>query len=273
MAKLKGKAKEDFLKRMARGRAKSKRTNPNGRKSKKAIGKGFSKAVAAEHVKAKRTAAKKKKAAPTKRNAGQFSKRKTKKQTKKELGPKYKTSKYGQQFIKSLGKRNGRRRRNSDDPAEQAAAMFEKFHQRPPAHIVEYEQALAYPEAFAECGDLIELRFFLDEANPEFPLTQFKGTKVLCTVDGENLYFCKGDQSVDFQALDIAADKDMIELGPCTYICYFTTKGFHDFVPTKYWHEFGEENEILPTLCYDRLNKRLFLMGGDYRVKRQGIVN
>jgi len=266
MAKLKGKAKEEFLKRMARGRAKAKRKNPSGRKTKKTIGKGFGKQLAAEHVKAKRKTAKAKKAArapkkkPTPR--GPLSKRA--KQTHRKVA----------QFTRKNGAtRNGRRRRRNPDAGEQAAAMYETFHQRPPAHIVEYEQAMNYPEAFAECGNLIELRFFLDEANPDFPLTQFNGTKVLCTVDGENLYFCKGDQRVDFEALDIAADKDMIELGPCTYICYFTTKGFHDFAPTKYFHEFGEENDMLPTLCYDRLNKRLFLMGGDYRVKRQGIVN
>jgi len=248
MAKLKGKAKEEFLKRMARGRAKSKRKNPAKKKKAK---------------KAKRAVTKKKPAHAPKKNP-----------RKKPIGKRAKTTrrKAAKATRKHAVKRNGRRR-NGDDAAEAAAAMYEKFHQRPPAHIVEYEQAMQYPEAFAECGDLIELRFFLDEANPDFPLTQFKGTKVLCTVDGENLYFCKGDQSVDFQALDIAADKDMIELGPCSYICYHTTKGFHDFAPTKYFHEFGEENEILPTLCYDRLNKRLFLMGGDYKIKRAGIVN
>ena len=44
----------------------------------------------------------------------------------------------------------------------------------------------------------------------------------------------------------------MIELGPCSYICYHTTKGFHDFAPTKYWHNFGEEDGIYPRLGYDR---------------------
>ena len=72
---------------------------------------------------------------------------------------------------------------------------------------------------------------------------------------------------------DIASDKDMIELGPCMYIEYYTVKGFHDFEPTNYWHLFGEEDEIRPILCYDRLNKQLFLMGGNYTVKYEGIVN
>ena len=122
-------------------------------------------------------------------------------------------------------------------------------------------------------GRLIELRFWLDAANPDFPLTRFGDCQAVCTPDGDNIYFIGGDQSVNFEALDIASGKDFVELGPCTYICYFTVKGFHDFEPTKYWHRFGEEDKILPTLVYDRLNKSLFLTSGNYRVERAGIVN
>ena len=169
-------------------------------------------------------------------------------------------------------KKNKGRRRNADDLAG-AERMYETFHQMAPGSIREYEQQVQYPGNLAEMGDLIELRFFLDKNNPEFPLTRFGDAKVVCTADGGNIYFIGGDQRIDLETLDIASDKDVIELGPCSYICYHTTKGFHDFAPTKYWHNFGEENGIYPRLGYDRLNRTLFLIGGNYQVKHEGIVN
>jgi hypothetical protein len=165
-----------------------------------------------------------------------------------------------------------RKRRNSD-ALDRAEAKFLEFHGKKPGQILEYDQVYKYPENYAEMGELLELRFDLDSANRDFPLTRFKGTQAVCTPDGANIYFIGGDQAVDFEALDIASDKDFVELGPCTYICYLTVKGFHDFQPTKYWHRFGEEDKILPGLVYDRLNKSLFLTSGNYRVRPEGIVN
>ena len=128
---------------------------------------------------------------------------------------------------------------------------------------------------------MVELRFWLDDTNRDFPLTRFTDNSkdetehclVVSTPDGSNIYFIGGDQSIDLESLGIASDKDFIELGPCTYICYHTVKGFHDFAPTNYWHRWGEEDKILPSLVYDRLNKTLFLTSGNYRVRPEGIVN
>lgn len=235
MGKLKGAKKAAFLERMAKGRKKAKRakgqktrakkakTNPNARRTKKAIGKGFGKQLAAEHIRGKRAAAKS-------------------------------------------------RRRNSDDMTA-AERKYEEFHGRPATRVIDYETAYRYPEHFAEIGKLVELRIELDKLNPEFALVKFKGTQVVCTPDGANIYFIGGDQSVDFDAMNIASDKDFVELGPCKYICYDTVKGFHDFQQTDYWHLFGEEDNIFPMLVYDRLNKSLFLVGGNYRVRPEGIVN
>jgi len=243
--------KEAFKKRMAAGRRKAakargdknpkrkpakkkaakKKANPNARKTKKVIGKGFGRQLAAEHVREKRKAAK------------------ARKHTHKK------------------------RRRNSEGGMDAAAAQFERFHGKPPGKIVEYVESFRYPDKFAELGKLVELRIFLNDANPEHSFTRFGGTQVVCTPDGSNIYFLGGDQSVDLSALDIGSDKDYVELGPCIYISYHTIKGFHDFEPTTYWHPFGEEDGIFPTLVYDRLNKRLCLQSGNYRVRPEGIVN
>ena len=97
-------------------------------------------------------------------------------------------------------------------------------------------------------GKLQKVRVFLDEANPNFEFNGFGNCQVLCTPDGENIYFVGGDQALNLSSLDIPTSKDFVELGPCTYIAYKTTKGFHDFEPTVYWHRFGEENGVYPVL-------------------------
>lgn len=197
----------------------------------------------------------KKKRSTAKKNAGPRSVRKSKKAMKK--------------FLPGLQRK---KRRNQEDMGG-AAAMFESFHQRPPRRTVEYDLRIEYPDTFAELGKLKELRFDLDSANRDFPLVGFGACQVVSTPDGENIYFIGGDQKVDLEALDIASDKDLVELGPCTYIMYHAEKGFHDFEPIDYFHRFGEEDGIVPNLVYDRLNKTLMLVSGNYRVRAAGIEN
>jgi hypothetical protein len=170
-------------------------------------------------------------------------------------------------------RRNGRRRNQEGDSMDAAREQFREFHGKEPGRILEYEQTFHYPENFAELGRLKELRFDLDSMNRNFPLTNFGHCQVVSTPDGSNIYFIGGDQRIDFEALNIASDKDMVELGACGYIMYHTVKGFHDFEPTDYFHHFGEEDGLRPILTYDRLNHTLFLVSGNYRVRPEGIVN
>jgi hypothetical protein len=165
------------------------------------------------------------------------------------------------------------RRRNSEE-MEAAERQYTAFHGRPSNRTIEYQQGHTYHDSFAELGRLLELRFHLNGENPKVPLEGFgKHCQVVCTADGSNIYFIGGDQAVDLGALGIESDKDMIELGACSYIAYHTIKGFHDFQPINYEHEFGEEDGCKPTLNYDRLNKTLYLASGNYRVRPAGIEN
>lgn len=186
------------------------------------------------------------------------------------------TRKPGKPLKRAMPKRapkKTRRRNQEGDSMEAARERFRQFHGKEPGRILEYDQSFNYPANFAELGRLKELRFDLDPRNKDFPLTNFGHCQTVCTGDGSNIYFIGGDQRIDFEALDIASDKDMVELGPCRYIMYHTVKGFHDFEPTDYWHRFGEEDGIFPILTYDRLNHTLFLVSGNYRVRPEGIVN
>ena len=151
--------------------------------------------------------------------------------------------------------------------------MFERFHGRGPSKTVEYAEDVEYRDRLAELGKLLELRVRIPGTRQAVPITSFGGAQVTATPDGKNIYFVGGNQSVSLSDLDIDSDKDYLELGECTYIKYFTRKGFHDFEPVEYFHEFGEENGIRPILAYDSVNRKLFLMGGDYRCEPAGIIN
>lgn len=216
----------------------------------------------AGNAKPKKSTAKKKRAtshhsAP---NAGTRSVRKSKKEMKK--------------FLPGFKRKSKRAvRRNQEDSIERAREKFAEFHGKPAERILEYAQSVTYPENFAELGRLKELRFDLNSLNRDFPLANFRDCQAVSTPNGSNVYFIGGDQRIDFEALNIATDKDLVELGPATYIMYHTVKGFHDFDPTDYFHRFGEEDGIKPVLAYDRLNHTLFLIGGNYRVRPEGIVN
>jgi hypothetical protein len=239
MAKLTGKAKAEFLARMKRGRNKAARAKGNNPKKKKVTRRRGTGAAAS-------------------RNA---------------VNPRSRGRAAQSQSRKKQNSARRRRRNQAEDSMESAARKFEEFHGKAPGKVLDYELAVNYPEHFAELGRLKELRFDLDSLNHDFPLTAFKDCQVVTTPNGANIYFIGGDQRIDFEALNIASDKDMVELGPCTYIAYHTVKGFHDFEPITYWHLFGEEDGIKPVLAYDRLNHALFLIGGNYTVKPEGIVN
>lgn len=261
MPKLSGAAKAEFLRRMAAGRTAHKR------KKKPA---------------AKRTA----------KNAGRYSHRKSKKAIKKlaskgggslvpfnkRLKPKKPKKNVSSRSaaIKAIARkfqqaRSYRGKRNPADDMAEAAAMYEQFHGRDAERIIQHDEEHAYRSELAELGKLLELKFKVPGGHAL--LDDFGNCQVACTPDGLNIYFVGGQQRIDLDQLGIASDKDYIELGECTLIRYFTKKGFHNFDPINYWHRFGEEDGIKPMLAYDAQNQKLFLIGGNYQARPEGIVN
>lgn len=174
---------------------------------------------------------------------------------------------------------NGRKRkqrRNGDDDDAAAAAMYEKFHGKPANKVTEYTITDDVPGALADCGRLLQLKVrVLGQANKTVELNDFGACRVTTTPDGGQLYFVGGKQDLDLRALGLSSQlpKDHLTIGPVVKIWYFTRKGFHDFEPTNYHHKFGENGGWCPDLCYDVRNKRMYLTGGSYQVKRPGIIN
>lgn len=166
-------------------------------------------------------------------------------------------------------------RRNPDAELEGAIALNTKFHGRDTRRIVELLEADNYRSALADLGRLIELDI-LPPAGGGVRI-QFGGNiRVAAAADGGQLYFLGGDQTIDPQRFGLArADlpKDDLCLGQLVRITYFTSKDFHNFEPTNYTHRFAEQRGHTPVLGYNVLNRKLYLVGGSYQVKRSGIVN
>jgi hypothetical protein len=164
------------------------------------------------------------------------------------------------------------KRRNPDGPLEAAAALSEKFHGKPADRVTVHEEEEAEYPAVAELGRLVELR--VRTANGTFRLPFLTaGVRVCATPDGKNIVFIGGDQEIDLGSMGLESDKDQLPIGDCTHIVYSTKKAFHSFEKTDYIHAFGEESGQHPTLGYSTLNARIYLEGGRYDVRPEGIVD
>lgn len=164
-------------------------------------------------------------------------------------------------------------RRKNKETAAAAAALSEKFHGRPVRKVTELEIAVDEPVDLADLGRLEELQIL--DGKYVRPLEFTRGVRLACTPDGGQLYFVEGDQEIDLKklGLDKYLPKDHVTIGPVAKIAYFTSKDFHNFEPSTYEHEFGEEKGKLPILHYDVRNKLLYLTDGSYEVRPEGITN
>jgi hypothetical protein len=174
---------------------------------------------------------------------------------------------------KAPRKKNPTRRTRNDEGAAEILDQYESFHGRQARQLQEREEKVLVRTDFAKCGRLLDLTVWLDEDRPVV-LTP-KGVNVVTSGDGGSLYFQGGDQQLPLESLGLAEylPKDYVRVGEVEKIAYHTQKGFHNFEPRDYEHEFGEEGGELPTLNYDTLNKLFFLTGGSYSVRPEGIVN
>jgi hypothetical protein len=99
---------------------------------------------------------------------------------------------------------------------------------------------------------------------------------------GKQIYFVKGDQDISayLDKFPVDPEKELIDLGPCLRIEYFAQKKFDAYQPTIYFHCFGEESgqypgdeEFCPSLLFNRVRKKLYLVGGVYTIKSDGIID
>lgn len=171
----------------------------------------------------------------------------------------------------------GRPRRINGRQADEAAALSEAFHGRPARKITEVEEPADGRTTLTDLGRLVALTIRLLEgsrAGASADLAFTDDVRLCASPDGRGLYLVGGDQTLDLGRLGLGSlRRDYVLIGQAKTITYHTRKAFHNFEQSDYIHKFGEDGGTLPIVGYDTLNGRLFLIGGSYKVKPEGIVN
>jgi hypothetical protein len=162
------------------------------------------------------------------------------------------------------------RTRKNPDSGSAAKQLYEQFHQAPSRRVRLVESAIAVPVDLAELGQLKELHVKAPSGTGVlFP----RGVTLASTPDGKQLYFLGGDQTPNLKQLGVDGSKVHVCLGTLTKVVYLTRKGFHNFEPVLYVHRMGELGGVQPELNFDTASGLMYLVGGSYRVKPEGIVH
>lgn len=167
------------------------------------------------------------------------------------------------------------RKRNSGEFSA-AQDLYETFHGRPSEETIVVTEEVEERSSLAGLGKLIELEVITlsgFEVEIEFDTHR---PMLASSPDGKQLYIMGGDQQLDLEQLEMDGPewlKDLMVIGILTQVTYETQKAFHQFQLIDYYHDLGEESGVQPLLVYDTLNRRLSVVGGQYEVKFEGIVN
>ena len=182
---------------------------------------------------------------------------------------------------RGLGRRNPKRRRRNaaDDQGvsheRKAKALYQKFHGKAPKEVLELQESAAIRGEYTALGDLVEL--VVKSPVGDSLRIGFEGEKVklASSPNGGQLYFLGGNQALDGNLARFKTDatKDLVDLGEAQSIVYRAAKDFTGFKSSDWEHAFGEESGERPSAFYDKLKRRIFLVGGTYRVERPGIVD
>lgn len=165
-----------------------------------------------------------------------------------------------------------RKRARNQDQTRAAVRLFEKFHGRDPKDITEKHVSAAMRKDYTALGDLEHLKVI----TPLGQTVQFNfegdGVKLASSPDGKQLYCIGGNQNLS-SCLDHASlEKDFIDLGECVQVQYLARKVHANFEPVSYYHKFGEKTGERPQLAYNKLQRQIFFVGGNYFIDtKQGV--
>jgi hypothetical protein len=171
-------------------------------------------------------------------------------------------------------RRSGARVRKN--PEDSAAERYEVTHGKPPDKIFEFSGPVHEHGVLAGIGDLEQLAV-LNLDGDVVILGDFGDGIVSENEDGTQLFLAGGDQGVDLFDFGIegrdAHEKEL--LGTLAEIWYFTTKVHlrdEDGGTAVYHHIFGGRGRRRPVLVYDTVNERIEIVGGDYSITPEGIL-
>ena len=168
------------------------------------------------------------------------------------------------------------RRRKNLDEIDEAQKLYEAFQGKAATEVLDLHEPDAVRDDFAKLGWLISLRIQPRTTDKAIDLN-FKADKVILAsnAEGSQLYALGGKQDLNgcLKLFQTDESKDFVELGEAESVVYLTRKAQANFELSEFEHEFGEEGGELPFLFYNRLQKRIFFVGGDYTVESPGIIN
>lgn len=175
-----------------------------------------------------------------------------------------------------LGANPGKKRNKNPQGTAggESAQLYREFHGADPSEIIEVQESGRERAELVALGTLQSISGAT--SNGTFAL-QSDDIALASNPEGTQLYLVGGDQSGVMGGLKqlpgVDTSKDLIEIGSAQKIIYRTRKEMHEFREIDYVHEFAEEGGEYPTLFFDKLKRRLFLIGGSYTVKAEGIRN
>lgn len=160
---------------------------------------------------------------------------------------------------------------------EAAGKLSREFHGIDPRQVITMQETDVTRRTYTALGDLVEL--WIRNVGGDYRTSKISFTgdrvKVASAPNGAQLYLIGGNQNIDSHLDKFGGDpsKDFVELGQAVYISYATRKKMDDLKWTEYYHRLGEETHEPPLAFYNRLQRRIFLVGGHYRVEAPGIIN
>jgi hypothetical protein len=160
-----------------------------------------------------------------------------------------------------------------------ASELCEDFRGEPCPHIDEYQEPQPRPQTLAQLGTLIDLQVKRD-AGWKWGLIDLKDRKVNVAANptGTQIYFIGGNQKIsrgELSQLGVDNSKELIDLGEAMAIGYSARKAHVNGIASDYEHKFGDKSGRRPRLMYDKRGPqpRIFLVGGEYVAKIEGIDN
>lgn len=166
---------------------------------------------------------------------------------------------------------------NHTSEAVRAAGLYAKFHGKDPAEILLLQRSAAMRSDYTSLGDL-EYLVLLPAGETEAREITFDETdkvKLASNADGTQLYILGGNQDLTgaLHQFPVDTTKDLIDLGEIIQVSYIARKKFDGFKTYAYYHDLGEESGVRPRAYYDKIKKEIAVVGGEYKIKAEGIIN
>lgn len=165
--------------------------------------------------------------------------------------------------------------RNPGEGVDAAADLYQEFHGTEPRGVAKMQESDVMRRTYTALGDLGLLVIDAPAGTVKMEFSNRDAVKVASAPNGRQLYLIGGNQNIDASLSAFGSDpsKDFVELGRAVQIEYDARKVIDGSKRVRYYHKLGEETGEPPVAFYNRLQRRIYLVGGRYTVEAPGIIN